>query len=566
MYKYLIKYNKFSTFVKYKYYIYVVICTFLFLCLYVYVKTSYVDKLLKTEKFEDITSFEQDSNVSYRTLLETVNNYYIYINPYYINSYGLQSGRFLHNKNNNISISEQVTDSNPYLFYISPNYYEPSDGIPRLIIQVSEPQSILTMVNLDPYTKTGNMELIEFDGSNSYGMSGRNPNLLILCDSTGTPFPSEPEKSSVYNDKKFTLCTYTNDPYILNVELKLSRKRDISPEYYALLTLFPMSAYNPTTTTTTTTQPLTTTTTTQPLTTTTTTQPETTTTQPLTTTTQPLTTTTQPETTTTQPETTTTQPPTTTTKPPTTTIAATTTKGFTTSTQPITTQELIRITQYTEPIVTKPIMSTVPQTTNPANLCNQRAAQVNQKTCNSINTCVYANSYCYNKTDDKIGFIDSTTIDCITNKNTDGTYNIILKASTIGYLFLIKRIDFVIKDLNNDGDNPFLSATFINLDPNYPSDKEKLYIINSNGSLEFKLKINNSNYANNYDFTSMVLKDINDRQITLSSANKLSNIIINKTTIEKARNTVNKIEYDNTFALKTKLLDTNIKSSLNKLL
>jgi hypothetical protein len=233
-------------------------------------------------------------------------------------------------------------------------------------------------------------------------------------------------------------------------------------------------------------------------------------------------------------------------------------------TVPETTMPTIGISEFTIPKTTTPEEQVfVPQTTvKPINICAPPGKYYDPITCNDLTECIFANNNCYDKTNPIIGLLDSTTIDCITNKNQDGSYNLIFKATTLRMIFIIKRIDFIIKDNNAAKNNPYLSATYINLDLDSPADKKKIYIINTNGSLEFKLKVNNSPIQNEFDFTSITLTDINNRSITLLSTNTKTNTINNRTSFFKERSKLVRINYDDTYAKKAKQIDLDIQNNL----
>jgi hypothetical protein len=251
----------------------------------------------------------------------------------------------------------------------------------------------------------------------------------------------------------------------------------------------------------------------------------------------------------------------TTTQPATSTQAATTTQAAT-STTPQQTQQPCNCV-YTEPAT---IPTTIPTTTqqNDVNVCNPIGQVLNKTNCNNNTNCIYASNYCYNLQLDKLGYINTTNIDCITNKNRDGSYNLSFNATQLDTIFLIKKIMFTIKDNDDTSDSPFLTATFIDLNINNPTDKSNIYVIDTNGALNFDIRIYGGLGSSNFDFTSIILTDINNQSITLSNTSQ-TNQIINNTSLTKSRNKVDKIDYDNTFALKTQALNNKINNSLSSL-
>ena len=53
--------------------------------------------------------------------------------------------------------------------------------------------------------------------------------------------------------------------------------------------------------------------------------------------------------------------------------------------------------------------------------------------------------------------------------------------------------------------------------------------------MQFNIKINNTTNTNNYDFVTIILTHMNNKYLTLSNENKITNIIINQSTINKNR-------------------------------
>jgi hypothetical protein len=195
--------------------------------------------------------------------------------------------------------------------------------------------------------------------------------------------------------------------------------------------------------------------------------------------------------------------------------------------------------------------------------CNPLGTVVSKKDCNNKSNCIYAGKYCYNITDKKIGTISNTTIDCVTSLNKNGSYHLSFKSNVLEKLFIIKRLDFTLKDNDNNSANPFLNATFINLDTARPEGKDNVYVIDTNGNLELNIKISGGSVSNDYNFTSIVLTDINNKSITLLEENSDYNTIKNETTEKKKRETLDKLVYDNTLALKTNNMDYEIANQLN---
>jgi hypothetical protein len=237
------------------------------------------------------------------------------------------------------------------------------------------------------------------------------------------------------------------------------------------------------------------------------------------------------------------------------------TEGITT-TEP----EVTRARVLTQVITTTPETTTMAtlqiQTTQPIiNQCKPNNKLLSKKDCNKTQNCLYAANFCYNLEFDKLGLIDNTFIDCLTHRNNDKSYTLSFESEKTGLLFIIKKIDFIVKDLDNTTDNPYLNATYINLDITKTSDKEKVYIINENGSLVIRLRISGGSGTSNFDFTEITLTDINNRSITLKDTNK-KNTIINRTSITRKRDKLIKIEYNNLYAQKTRDLDLTINDEL----
>lgn len=250
-------------------------------------------------------------------------------------------------------------------------------------------------------------------------------------------------------------------------------------------------------------------------------------------------------------------------------VSTTTQPAITTTKPQITTPQTLQTLQtiptcncvFTEP-ATATTITTIQQTD--VNICNPEGQVLNKNSCNDNLNCIYASNYCYNLQLDKLGYINNTNIDCITNRNKNGSYNLSFNATQLNTIFLIKKIMFTVKDNDDTSDNPFLTATFIDLNITKPTDKSNIYVIDTNGALSFDIRIYGGTGSSNFDFTSIVLTDVNNQSITLSNTNK-TNQIINNTTLTKSRNTVSKIDYDNTFALKTQSINNKIQNSLSSL-
>jgi hypothetical protein len=242
------------------------------------------------------------------------------------------------------------------------------------------------------------------------------------------------------------------------------------------------------------------------------------------------------------------------------------TEGITTTEPEVTrARVLTQVITTTSPETTSMATLSV-QTTQPIiNQCKPNNKLLSKKDCNKTQNCLYAANFCYNLEFDKLGIIDNTFIDCLTNRNNDKSYTLSFESDKKGLLFIIKKIDFIVKDLDNTTDNPYLNATYINLDITKPIDKEKVYIINENGSLVIRLKISGGSGTGNFDFTEITLTDINNKSINLKDTNK-QNTIINRTSITQKRNKLIKIEYNNLYAQKTRDIDQIINDELKSII
>jgi len=188
----------------------------------------------------------------------------------------------------------------------------------------------------------------------------------------------------------------------------------------------------------------------------------------------------------------------------------------------------------------------------------------NNKECNANSNCIYAAKSCYNLTFNNIGLINTTTINCNTNRNKDNSYTLEFQAVNIGKIYIIKKLEFTVNDNNDPSGNSILSATYIDLDMSNQKDKEKVLFIESNGVFNFTINITGGSDIPDYDFTNITLTDINNLQVTLSNTNAV-NTIYNLTSLNALRNTMVKINYDSSFAQKANQLDKQNQHSLNNI-
>jgi hypothetical protein len=242
------------------------------------------------------------------------------------------------------------------------------------------------------------------------------------------------------------------------------------------------------------------------------------------------------------------------------------TEGITTTEPEVTRARVLTqvITTTTPETTTMPTLQI--QTTQPLiNQCRPNNKLLSKKNCNNTTNCLYVANFCYNLEFDKIGLIDNTFIDCFTHRNNDKSYTLNFESEKKGLIFIIKKIEFTVKDLENTTENPYLNAIYVNLDITKPSDKEKIHIINENGSLVIRLKISGGSGIGKFDFTEITLTDINNRSITLKDTTK-KNTIINRTSVTQKRDKLIKIEYDNLYAQKTHDLDLTIYDELKSII
>ena len=228
------------------------------------------------------------------------------------------------------------------------------------------------------------------------------------------------------------------------------------------------------------------------------------------------------------------------------------------TTQPTTTPYATLYSQIT-------VSNNVPLTTtintlnllqNNMNECSP-AIPLGQQQCNNLDNCIYAADNCYNITLDKIGIITNTNIDCFANKNKNNSYTLQFKSKKIGLIFIIKKIQFIIKNIDDTTDNNILNATLINLDLSNKNNKEKVYIIDPNGLLNINFKINNTN--TNFEFTEIKLTDINNKTIKLTNTDSINKIYNSKIVYGQK---INKVIYDNSLAKKVQDLDKQINDKI----
>ena len=243
---------------------------------------------------------------------------------------------------------------------------------------------------------------------------------------------------------------------------------------------------------------------------------------------------------------------------PTTTPAPSTTPA---ATAPPTTTQPPRNYNATTP---NNITSTPTATPPGYNECRPPDTILSIDDCNALTNCIYASNFCYKLQFDNIGLLDNTTISCTSNRNNDGSYTLQCQAVTIGPIYIIKKISFVVKDVDDTTGNSLLSATYINLDMTKPQDKSKVFMINTNGTLSFTIKILGGTGTNNFDFTSITLTDINNRTVTLTDTSPV-NTIYNKSSFDLVRNTMVKISYDPSIAQKAQSLDIQNQISLTNI-
>lgn len=221
------------------------------------------------------------------------------------------------------------------------------------------------------------------------------------------------------------------------------------------------------------------------------------------------------------------------------------------------------VPSYSQIIIDKNLPSTT--TTNTLNLLQKNTNEcspvipLGQEQCNSLNNCIFAADNCYNITLDKIGIITNTNIDCFVNKNKDNTYSLQFKAKKIGLIFIIKKIQFVINNLDDTTGNNVLNATLINLDLSNNKNKDNIYVIDPNGVLNIKFKINNTN--TNFEFTEIQLTDINNKTIKLTNTDSINKIYNSKIMYGEK---INKVIYDNSLAKKIQDLDKQINDTIIK--
>uniref|UniRef100_A0A6C0HLL7 Uncharacterized protein n=1 Tax=viral metagenome TaxID=1070528 RepID=A0A6C0HLL7_9ZZZZ len=192
---------------------------------------------------------------------------------------------------------------------------------------------------------------------------------------------------------------------------------------------------------------------------------------------------------------------------------------------------------------------------------------LNNTDCNILTNCIYAANSCYKLNFDNIGLLDSTTITCHTNRNKDASYTLQFQAVKTGIIYIIKKLAFVVNDIDNTDDengNGILAATYLNIDMKNPLDKEKVLLIDSNGTLNFTLKITGGTGTYNFDFITITLTDVNNRTITLSNTSNV-NTIYNVTSLTAMRNKMVKVNYDPSIAQKAQLLDTQNQSNINNI-
>jgi hypothetical protein len=151
---------------------------------------------------------------------------------------------------------------------------------------------------------------------------------------------------------------------------------------------------------------------------------------------------------------------------------------------------------------------------------------------------------------DKIGIITNTNIDCFANKNKNNSFTLQFKSQKTGLIFIIKKIQFIIKTLDDTNDN-ILNATLINLDLSNNNNKDKVYIIDQNGVLNINFKINNTN--TNFEFIEIKLTDINNKTIKLTNTDSVNKIYNTKIMYGQK---INKVVYNN--ALAKKIQDMNV--------
>jgi hypothetical protein len=195
------------------------------------------------------------------------------------------------------------------------------------------------------------------------------------------------------------------------------------------------------------------------------------------------------------------------------------------------------------------------------NQCNPLGSIVDQSTCNNKTNCIYAAEYCYELNNSLIDYIDKTTIICIITRNKDGSYNLNFKSTILNKLYIIKKIDFTIKDKQNP-DNTVLTATLINLDLTKSSNKNNIYVIDTNGNMFIKLKLFADYNDTLYDFTEIKLTDINNKKIILSETSN-TNTIFNKSTIETNNNNLRLIPYDNSISKKVQDINKQINDKIS---
>lgn len=244
-----------------------------------------------------------------------------------------------------------------------------------------------------------------------------------------------------------------------------------------------------------------------------------------------------------------------------------------TTTQPALTVAITTSPNTTEAIRSYngiPITTVQEKTITPTNTvageneCQPQDRILSTNECNALTNCIYAANYCYKIKFDNIGLLDTINVSCTTNRNLDGSYTVQFQSAKVGLLYVIKKISFIVKDNDDVSGNPFLSATYLNLDMTNPQDKAKILVIDGNGQLSFTIKIIGGSGTSNFDFTNLTLTDINNRTLTLTDTSPV-NTIYNKTSFTTLRNKMVKITYDPSIAQKAQQIYIQNQIGLNNI-